>query len=210
MIEVYLFINPLGGICLDAEKKILKLVTKEKKKVQFRIIPLVNLQTVQMMMHQEAQTSNKKQEYNHVFETIYSASLDYKALQLQGNRMGRIFLFKLQEAVAINKRKYSPELVQEIIQTIGADEHMFQLDRASDFVKDSFASDQRIANEMGIKMHPSAVVFNYSCNRDFGVLVEDCSSLEVIEDLFKTDSDSCQLHFDEQKTGIHRERLHLI
>lgn len=74
---------------------------------------------------------------------------------------------------------------------------MFKADRQSDFVKESFQTDQQIAREMGIEKHPSAVVYNYTCDRDFGVLVEDCDSMDEIKRLCETSEDSLQ-YFHEQ------------
>ncbi len=43
MVEIYLFVNPLGGVCLEIEKEIIQLSVNDKKKIQLRFIPLLNL-----------------------------------------------------------------------------------------------------------------------------------------------------------------------
>lgn len=75
----------------------------------------------------------------------YSAALDCKAAQFQGKKKGRRFLIKLQEAVGCNDIPYSQELAESIFEEIGGDLNMFKEDRQSDFVKEVFFSDQKIA-----------------------------------------------------------------
>lgn len=214
MIEIYLFISPLGRQCLKTEKMMLDLISNENKKFQFRIIPLLNLHTVQRYLIKQSLPTNDIKLRNKIFREFYSASLDYKALLLQGKRKGQSFLFKLQEKVGVQKIPYSAELVKEIIQEVGADQEMFQVDRKSSAVKRYFENDQKTAHEMGITEHPSVVVFNYACDRDYGILIEDCGKTEIFHELFKTDEDSCQLNFnpinDDKRNRLTNANLHLI
>lgn len=60
---------------------------------------------------------------------------------------------------------------------------MFLEDRKSDLIKQNFASDQSVAREMGITMSPSAVVYNFGCERDYGVLLEGMEALRNIPHL---------------------------
>lgn len=216
MIEIYLFVNPLGGVCLDIEKDILHLVETENKKIQFRFIPLLNMRTINHLLSLFNVPSNDIQKRNELFETIYSAALDYKAAQLQGKKKGRQLLIGLQNAVAKNKIPYSPELSERLFVEAGGDLEMYRIDRQSDFVKESFQTDQQIAGEMGIEKHPSAVVYNYACERDYGVLVEDCDSMEEIKQLCETTDEMLQnfhnnlelKHKSEQI--VPRAHLHLL
>ena len=216
MIEIYLFVNPLGGICLNIEKDILKLVETENRKIQFRFIPLVNMKTINHIIKVFDLPTHDIQKRNQLFEDLYSAALDYKAAQLQGKKKGRHLLLGLQQAVAVDKLPYSSELVEKLVIEAGADLEMFNADRISDFVKESFQTDQQIAREMGITKHPSAVVYNYTCDRDFGVLVEGCESMNEIKKLCDSSKETLQYfheklelnHFDEPR--VSNAHLHLL
>lgn len=215
MIEIYLFINPLGGHCLQTERTLLNLISKENKKIQFRFVPYLNLRVVQSLLEERSLPNDDIQLRNKLFEDIYSASLDYKAVQLQGKKIGRAFLLSIQEAVGLNCLPYTPELVTDIVQEIGADLEMFQVDRISELVKKSFDDDQITAHEMGISKHSSAVFFNYACERDYGVLVEDGQFSSNFHTLCQTDTDSCELnygglHNKYNHQRIHRDYLHLL
>lgn len=181
MIEIYLFVNPLGDICLNVEKEILKFVENQNKKIQFRFIPFVNMKTIDRLMKKS--TTNNINIRNKLIEHIYSAALDYKAAQLQGKKKGRHLLLSLQKAVSVDNISYSAELSERFLMEAGGDLEMFRSDRQSEFVKESFQTDQQIAREMGIVTHPSAVVYNYASERDFGVLVENCHSADDIKEL---------------------------
>jgi predicted DsbA family dithiol-disulfide isomerase len=216
MIEIYLFVNPLGDVCLDIEKKILNFVKAENKKIQFRFIPLLNMKTINNLMERKNISKYDIDRRNQLFEDIYSASLDYKAAQLQGKKKGRSLLIGLQNAVACEGRRYSPQLAEELLIEAGGDIDMYRTDRQSAFVKESFQTDQQIAREMGIEKHPTAVVYNYACERDFGVLVEDCNSIEEIRRLCETNEDSLYhfnrpLELDNSKEQqVPRAHLHLL
>ena len=123
MVEIYLFVNPLGGVCLEIEKEIIQLSVNDKKKIQLRFIPLLNMKTINE--------------------------------------------FLSRQHIPIND--------------------MYRKDRQSDFVKESFQTDQKVAREMGIKQHPTAVVYNYTCENDFGILVENFENMDEIKQL-------CRVH----------------
>lgn len=217
MIEIYVFINPLGSICLEAERQILQFVQSENKKIQFRFIPLVNMNTINDVVRRRSNEGPMDlMQRNQLFEDIYSAALDYKAIQLQGKKKGRKFLLTLQEKVACEKVPYSQELVDHLILEADGDLAMFHSDRVSDFVKESFQSDQQIAREMGITKHPSAVVYNYACERDFGVIVENFHSIEEIQELCRTNEQTYRTFHDgllptvENSGYQHRRNLRLV
>ena len=216
MIEIYLFVNPLGGICLNVEKDILKLVETENKKIQFRFIPLVNMRTINHLIKLFGIPTHDIEQRNQLFEDIYSAALDYKAAQLQGKKKGRHLLLGIQQAVAVENIPYSSELAEKLVVEAGGDLDMFKADRQSDFVKESFQTDQQIAREMGIVQHPSAVVYNYTCDRDFGVLVENCESMDEIKRLCATSEDNLQYFHENFELNHYNEprvphgHLHLL
>lgn len=216
MIEIYLFVNPLGGICLNVEKDILKLVETENKKIQFRFIPLVNMRTINDLIKLFEIPPHDIEQRNKLFEDVYSAALDYKAAQLQGKKKGRYLLLGLQKAVAENNIPYSSELAEQLVSEAGGDLDMFKADRQSEFVKESFQTDQQIAREMGIVKHPSAVVYNYTCDRDFGVLVENCESMDEIKKLCDTSEENLQFIHETFELNYYNEprvphgHLHLL
>ena len=126
MIEIYLFVNPLGKYCFEMEQQLLQFIEEEygtpsKEKMQFRFLPLVNLQTIGDVMQQKGISQNNLEERNHLFSMTYSAALDCKAAQFQGKKKGRRFLIKLQEAVGCNDIPYSQELAESIFEEIGGE-----------------------------------------------------------------------------------------
>ena len=216
MIEIYLFVNPLGSICLDIEREILKFAQAENKKIQIRLIPLVNLKTNDLLLRSHGIHPSDIKGRNHLFEQTYSAALDFKAAQLQGKKKGREILLNLQSMVTEQKIDYSPDLAKQLIVECSGDLEMFEKDRNSTFVKESFQIDQQIAREMGVTRHPSAVIYNYACERDYGVLIEGDLSIEHIEQLCQTTKENF-LHFhdpaklaENQEQAVPKGHLHLL
>ncbi len=197
MIEIYLFVNPLGAICLSSEKRLLNFVQTSEQKIQFRLMPLVNMQTITDVMKRYNIPKHDIEARNKLFENTYAAALDAKALQLQGKKKARKFLMQMQEEVACKKKEYTQELVLSLVEAVGGDLEMFEEDRRSDLVKTLFQEDQNTAREMGITTHPSAVVYNYACERDYGVLLEGEEALADIPRLCQVDKESYQIfHID--------------
>lgn len=204
MIEIYLFINPLDEQSLTAEKKYLDIIAKETEKVHFRLIPVLNPRIIQNYLVKNNITTHNLKCRNELFNTIYSACLDLKAVQLQGKQIGRAFLYELQERVGSQKDVYSKHLVTDILSSIGVDLEIYEADRASDLIVDFFKMDQQIAQEMNIESFTDAVIFNYRCDRDFGVLVTDDMPHSVIQQLFESDC-SFEKYYDTDED----DRLHL-
>ncbi|MGO2101392.1 DsbA family protein [Vagococcus salmoninarum] len=186
MIEIYLFIHPLCPDSLASEKRILQIIQQEQKKVQFKFLPLLNLQSFQQFIEEHRLQSLSIAERNHLFEISYSAALDYKTMQFQGKKKGRAFLLALQEKIVVEGIHYSKALVNQIISEIGGDLGMFHADRVSPLVIDAFKADQSTAKEMNVLSNASAVIFNYACDRDFGVLIDEQPTEELLHELFKT------------------------
>lgn len=204
MIEIYLFINPLDDQSLVAEKKYLDIIAKETEKIHFRLIPVLNPRVIQNYLITNNWTTHSLKHRNELFSTIYSACLDLKAVQLQGKQIGRTFLYELQKRVGSQKQVYSKCLVNDILMSIGVDLELYETDRASNLVVDFFKIDQQIAQEMNVTSFTDAVIFNYRCDRDFGVLVTDDMPHSVIKQLLESDC-SFEKYYDSDEN----DRLHL-
>lgn len=118
MVEIYLFVNPLGGVCLEIEKEIIQLSVNDKKKIQLRFIPLLNMKTINEFLSRQHIPINDIKRRNRIFEDLYSAALDYKAAQLQGRKRPTIVDW-LTKAVAEDGLAYSPELSEELLLAAG-------------------------------------------------------------------------------------------
>lgn len=209
MIEIYLFVNPLGPMCLEAELDLLNFIGKSDKKIHVKILPLVNIHTINDILDRKGIAKNDIATRNRLSEDIYSAALDAKTVQLQGKKRSREFMMALQKAVGCEGQPYSRQLAQRLVSETGADVEMFNEDRETAFVKDNFMADQIVAREMGIKEHPSAVVFNYTCDRDFGILLEGPEALQDIPRLCQTDEENFQIfHLDGYLKEKNERRVH--
>ncbi|RGI30169.1 MULTISPECIES: DsbA family protein [Enterococcaceae] len=187
MVEIYLFVNPLDELCLLSEQRFLEAIEHEETKVYLKLIPILNPLIIHHYLIDNNYPTNDLVFRNHLIETVYSACLDVKAAQLQGKKMGRKFLFHLQNLVGKEKMAYSDELVDMILTKINADKETFKLDRQSKLIKEFFKIDQQIANEMGINRFAKAVIFNYDSTRNFGVLIDAFSSTDLIKQLLKVE-----------------------
>ncbi|MFC4772250.1 DsbA family protein [Enterococcus hermanniensis] len=186
MIEIYLFVNPIGKRCLSIERRMIELIKAYDLKIQLRLIPIMNLNTISEFMNRIGASEKDIKLRNDLSQEIHSAALDVKAAQLQGKKRGRDFLVELQEAVGQQKQKYSKKLALQLFTKIGGDVEMFLEDRHSAFVKEAFLADQQIANEMQITSHPSAVIYNYNDDCDAGIRIEGCEMIHHILDTYNT------------------------
>ena len=80
MIEIYFFVNPLGKNCFHLEQQLVQFIDEEygkkpKDKVQFRFLPLVNLQTIGDVMQTNGISQTNLEERNKLFSITYSARI---------------------------------------------------------------------------------------------------------------------------------------
>ena len=186
MIEIYLFVNPIGKKCLSIERRIIDLINEYDMKIQLRLIPIMNLKTVSEFMQRIGASEKDIQLRTELSQEIHSAALDVKAAHLQGKKRGRDFLVELQKTVGEQKQPYSKKLAIQLFTKVGGDLEMFLEDRHSDFVQESFLTDQQIAHEMAITSHPSAVIYNYGGDCDSGIRIEGCDTIHHILDTYNT------------------------
>lgn len=213
MIEIYLFVNPLGVECFQAERQILRLVEAEsQKKIQFRFVPFVNMHVVDRFMKIYNLPKGDLALRNEIFQTFYNAALDYKTLQLQGKKKGRSFLLQLQKLCGIEKLAYEPKLVDQLVTAAGGDLEEFHHDRSSLLVKEAFLTDQQIAHDMSIVQTPSVVVYNYASGRDFGVLLtgDVCKEFSAIARLCNTEQEELRENLANGHQRLKKNHLHLV
>lgn len=104
MIEIYLFVNPIGKKCLSIEQRIIDLINKYDMKIQLRLIPIMNLKTVSEFMQRIGASEKDIELRTELSQEIHSAALDVKAAHLQGKKRGRDFLVELQKTVGVEKQ----------------------------------------------------------------------------------------------------------
>ena len=178
--DCYLFINPLGKQCYKCEQEVMKFIKRTPHKVHVHFLPFHNFKSVTQYMKNNQLNVKNIDLRNEIYTKIYDASLSYKAALLQGKKLGRAFLMELQTQLHLLHKEYTPELLQEIIQTIGLDEKMFYEDKASKLVHQEYEKDQQIAQEMMVETNPSLVIFD-NLNQQYGVILHQNINADIIE-----------------------------
>ncbi|MGX7420168.1 DsbA family protein [Carnobacterium gallinarum] len=182
VIEIYLFVNPIGSRCYESEKEVLDFVKDLDQKVHFRFIPFHNFQTITNFMQFNQMPEKNLDLRNKICHNTYFASLAYKAALMQGKKKGRTFLLTLQHELVENNVIFSEALLIQVAEEAKLDIPMFLEDKESDFAKASYEADQRIAREMSIKNNPSMVIFDNE-NDTYGLLVESCITVDLLKKL---------------------------
>lgn len=165
MFEVFHFITPLEFESFQSHNAISKILNTLDTRISYTMIPLLNINTL------DKSTSN---ESNNLAQLNYIVSLDFEAMAGQGKKIARLFLNILQTELLINNQTYSKELINKIINQIGADIEMFYEDRNSLSIKQYLTKNQQLANKFCIKNNPSVVIFDNGLN-DYGLLIENFS-----------------------------------
>ncbi|MDZ7834251.1 MAG: DsbA family protein [Alkalibacterium sp.] len=177
MIEVFLFVNPLGTTCFETEKMIESFSAERDEKVKVRFIPLLNFHTIgSKLKESENQTLSNR---NQLYTDSFHASLAFQAASMQGKKKGRKFLMVLQDKVINEGREVTKELFAQIAELIKLDLEMFEEDFESDFSKSAFKKDQKLAQEMNIQNAPSCVLYSGN-NDDFGYRVDTSITKQLL------------------------------
>lgn len=182
MLEMYLFINPLGAKCYEAEQNILKLAGRSSQKIQIRFIPLLNLQSVSKVMTTWGLKQTDLQLRNKVSDLLYRAILDYEAALFQGRKRGHNFLLSVQHLLYDEHQEYNEETIRKAAELSKLDLSMFEADRHSELAIKSFRKDQKLAAEMQVTMPTEMVIYNLD-DFDCALCVRNCDSLAKLEEL---------------------------
>ncbi|HLQ82889.1 MAG TPA: DsbA family protein [Pseudogracilibacillus sp.] len=148
-IIIYAFINPLSHTCWSLEPLIKKMVLEYGD--YFTVRPVISF----------GASSNEKKIKTSVSFLKQNLGLAIKAAGLQGNKVGRQFLQKIQEAYFF----YDDDLLDENVMMTYAslldlDLNEFSNDLYSHSAKKAYQADLKLKKEMNIKELPSLVFFS--------------------------------------------------
>ena len=107
MLELHLFVNPLGMRCLRCEKDVLKIDRDLNTKISYQFVPLFNMKTIDSTLKYYHLNPHDLAARQQVSKTLNQIILDYKAALFQGRKRGRHYLLQLQSAL-INQGLNSP------------------------------------------------------------------------------------------------------
>ena len=170
MLELHLFVNPLGMRCLRCEKDVLKIDHDLNTKISYQFIPLFNMKTIDNTLKYYHLNPHDLAIRQQVSKTLNQVILDYKAALFQGRKRGRHYLLQLQSALINQGLDYNDELINKIAHDSHLDLEMFFEDRQSQLAKQAFRQDQKIASDLGISETATAVDFNTE-DSDYGLMI---------------------------------------
>lgn len=162
IIEIFLFIDPLGRRCNNARKLVKKLRAEETDRIRLRVIPMVNSKKVLGYTRKQMKSDGGcfVDRNNYYSTNTYKASLAFYASTMQGRKFGGSFLNALQYNVIENNQCFSEELVFEIAEDMEAfDAEMFKEDYQSELAKNIYHKNLTLASEMNVTKTPSCVIF---------------------------------------------------
>ncbi|WP_283578280.1 DsbA family protein [Limosilactobacillus reuteri] len=170
MLELHLFVNPLGMRCLRCEKDMLKIDRDLNTKINYQFVPLFNMKTIDNTIKYYHLNPHDLAIRQQVSKTLNQVILDYKAALFQGRKRGRHYLLQLQSALINQGLDYNDELINKIAHDSHLDLEMFFEDRQSQLAKQAFLQDQKIASDLGVSEAATAVVFNTE-DSDYGLMI---------------------------------------
>lgn len=180
MLEIHLFVNPLGLGCINCEQSLLTIDHDISTKINYQFIPLLNMQTISetMSLYQESKCGLALR--NHTAQVLMQVAMDYEAALFQGRRRARLYLLQLQKALLNNSRHYSSELAQKTAVKAKLDIDMFLEDRQSALAKRSFKRHQQFASGLGV-FSPSTAVVVDTDNPKYSLLVDNFDMRTLID-----------------------------
>lgn len=180
MLEIHLFVNPLGTRCFRCEQDVFKIDQELRTKINYQFIPLLNMDTIQQTMQIYHLNDHDLKVRQQTSATLYQIILDYKAALFQGRKRGRHYLLQMQSAMINQKQSYSEELAKKIAKQAHLDLEMFWEDRHSPLAIKAFKKDQCMADELGVTQTATAVVFDTD-QPVYGFLINDFDYETLIE-----------------------------
>ena len=177
--EVFLFVNPLGDTCLNCEEEVLNFVQQTDKKVYFRFITTSDMQTFNNYI-KALDKPLSLADRNSLYLAHQEVCKGYKAALLQGKKVGREYLMKIQDYFGRQGNPYSHKKMLEIAQSMRLDTDMWLQDFHSDLTQEGIVADAKLARQMQISANPTVVVFD-NINYKYGFKLEENITLENLE-----------------------------
>jgi predicted DsbA family dithiol-disulfide isomerase len=168
LLEMFLFVNPLGAQCRQAEAAVFRLQQESRQKVDLHVAMLLNFQVITDILthhHQDPKDLNLR---NLVNDAAYQVALDFKAAQLQGNQKARQLLLGEQEMFNDGNFTYDPAFAMALVSGYHLNQVAFLDDRQRLATTRCLDSDQHMAQEMGVTQAPDVIVFD-TASLDAGV-----------------------------------------
>lgn len=169
LVEIYLFVDPLGRRCNSARKIINRFREDHMEKIKLRIIPIVNAKKVlgYARKNQLKKLDSFVDKNNRLSTNTYQACLAFHASTMQGKKAGHEFLTELQSAVVENNEPFTEKLVFGIAEEMDIlDLEMFTEDYRSDLAKSMYQRNLKLAAEMNIQKTPSCVIIKNGVESD--------------------------------------------
>ncbi|MFL2117462.1 DsbA family protein [Marinilactibacillus psychrotolerans] len=182
VIELFLFINPLGTNSFDAEETVEAFSKEREEKVKISFIPLLNFNSVKKQLISEKNGLTSIENRNKMYTDSFNASLAFAAASMQGKKKARKFLMTLQKNIIENNNTFSKSLVLKSAQAAKLDIEMFEEDFNSDLVKTAFTKDQKLAQEMSVQDTLACVLFT-GTGEKYGYRVDSILSKQLLHGL---------------------------
>lgn len=158
MLEIHLFVNPLGIGCINCEDSLVSVDHEISTKISYQFVPLLNMSTIADTAAAFSRDDHSLARRNHTAEVLMQVTLDYEAALFQGRRRGRLYLLQLQRALLQAPQQYSCHFAQQIAAQTRLDIDMFLEDRQSPLARQSFKKHQQLAFSLGVLAPSTAVV----------------------------------------------------
>lgn len=187
IIEIFLFINPLGANSFDAEETIEAFSKERDERVKISFVPLLNFNSVKKQLLNEKAVQTSIENRNKMYTDSFNASLAFAAASMQGKKKARKFLMTLQKNIIENNNTFSKSIVLKSAQAAKLDIEMFEEDFNSDLVKTAFTKDQKLAQEMSVQDTPACVLFTGN-GEEYGYRIDSIISKQLLHGLCSNNS----------------------
>lgn len=193
LFEFFLFVNPLGRKCYYSEQEIAKATEIIASRIDLNVLCIHNETILNDFIRQLGIQDIRLSTRNEIYRKMYLSSLAFKAASLQGKRKAHYFLRGMQEFVQDHLTDLSFDDVVRIAEEANLEVDIFMSDFKSDFVRDLYLQDLKVANSMGVDRTPSLVIFD-SINDQDGIIIEGpftyLTILEHLDELMESAYDS--------------------
>lgn len=161
IIEIFLFVDPLGKRCNNVRKMMEKLREERTEKIKFRIVPIANFRRIYGYTCKKCGSDRKTfvDMNNHFSTNTYRACLAFHASGMQGKNKAHQFLSVLQETVTENDVSFSEDVLYQVAEQINLDMEMFKDDYRSELAKKIYRQNLNLASNMDISGTPSCVIY---------------------------------------------------
>lgn len=191
MVEIFNFVNLIDDAFFVFKDKIEQLIHQKSNHIEVRILPTVDFSMMDQFFTLKGVKRSNLGYRNELFQINYEAALDFEGITMIENQSIAIQYIEQLQLILKKTGHFTSNDRTNILKQLHINEESLNRRHNGELIHDKIQHNQYLARQMAVNLLPSLVVFNFTRDNDYAILIERIEDFELIQDQLST-TDSIQ------------------